>query len=145
MAVMKTILVAADGSGAALRALKQAVALARLSSGCSIRLVHAHEDPLIYGEIAVYVPREKMTKLQRANSEDILKRVEAILHGSGVPYEKEALVGPIAEALTQRAAALGCDAIVMGTHGMTPLGNMLMGSIASKVVHLTNLPVTLVK
>jgi nucleotide-binding universal stress UspA family protein len=24
----------------------------------------------------------------------------------------------------QRAAALGCDGIVMGTHGMTPLGSM---------------------
>jgi nucleotide-binding universal stress UspA family protein len=120
------------------------VALAK-QLGHTIFLAHAHEEPLIYGEVAVYVPREKMTQLQRARSEDILKRLEPILRDSGVPYEKEVLVGPIAEVLTQRAAALGCDAIVMGTHGMTPLGNMLMGSIAGKVVHLTELPVTLVK
>ena len=65
---MKNILVPVDGSTAALRALKQAIALARLSPGCSIHLVHAHEEPLIYGEIAVYVPREKMDGLQRQHS-----------------------------------------------------------------------------
>lgn len=32
----------------------------------------------------------------------------------------------------QRAAALGCDGIVMGTHGMSPLGNMLMGSVPAR-------------
>lgn len=145
MGAMQKTFVPVDGSGCSERATRHAVALAKQLGRCTIYLAHAHEEPLIYGEIAVYVPREKMTKLQHAHSEAILKRVEALLRDSGVPYEKEVLVGPIADVLTQRAAALGCDAIVMGTHGMTPLGNMLMGSIASKVVHLTKLPVTLVK
>lgn len=141
---MQRIFVPVDGSGCSERATKHAVSLAKQLGKCVIYLVHAHEEPLIYGEIAVYVPREKMAELQHANSEGILQRVEALLRGSGVPYEKEVLVGPIAEVLTQRAAALGFDVIVMGTHGMTPLGSMLMGSIASKVIHL-KIPVTLVK
>ena len=40
---------------------------------------------------------------------------------------------------------LKCDAIVMGTRGMTVLGNLVLGSVASKVVHLSSVPVTLVK
>ena len=39
----------------------------------------------------------------------------------------------------------GCDAIVMGTRGMGSIGSLMLGSVATKVVHLTKLPVTLVK
>jgi nucleotide-binding universal stress UspA family protein len=38
-----------------------------------------------------------------------------------------------------------CDGIVMGTRGMSAVGNLVMGSVATKVIHLTKLPVTLVK
>jgi nucleotide-binding universal stress UspA family protein len=134
-----------DGSGCALRALQHALALARRIGDCSIHVAHAHEEPLIYGEIAVYVPRGKMEKLQREQSEGVLARAEPILKSAGLRYEKEILVGPVAQVLTDRARALGCDAIVMGTHGLTALGSMLMGSVAAKVVHLSDIPVTLVK
>ena len=33
----------------------------------------------------------------------------------------------------------------MGTRGMTPLANLMLGSIATKVIHLTDIPVTLVR
>ena len=81
------------------------------------------KNPVLYGEIAVYVPRDKMEKLQREHSEGVLARGEPILKSAGLPYEKE----------------------VMGTHGLTALGSMLMGSVATKVVHLSTIPVTLVK
>ena len=139
------IFVPFDGSGCALRALEHALALARRIGGCSIHVAHAHEEPLIYGEIAVYVPREKMAKLQHEQSEGVLAHAAPLLKGAGLPYEKEILVGPLAQVLTERAHALGCDVIVMGTHGLTALGSMLMGSVAAKVVHLSKLPVTLVK
>lgn len=32
----------------------------------------------------------------------------------------------------------GCDAIVMGTRGMSALGNLALGSVAAKVVHLVD-------
>ncbi len=139
------IFVPTDGSDSAERALRHAVALAKRIGDCSIHVAHAHEAPLLYGEIAVYVPREQMERLQREQSERHLGRAEAVLKTAGVPYEKHVLVGPIAQALTECAAALGCDSIVMGTHGMTALGKFLMGSTATKLVHLSDIPVTLVK
>jgi nucleotide-binding universal stress UspA family protein len=39
----------------------------------------------------------------------------------------------------------GADAIVMGTRGLGVVGGLVLGSIASKVVHLVKVPVTLVK
>lgn len=143
---MKKLLVPVDGSGAALRALKQAMALAT-KPDASIHLVHAHEEPLIYGEIAVYVPHARMQELQRANSEGVLAAAEAAagLKDSGLRYTKEALSGPIAQAIAGHAEHLGCDAIVMGRHGKSTIGDVLPGSVAMKVLHLTPLPVLLVR
>lgn len=139
------IFVAFDGSGCALRALAHAAVIARRMGDCSLHVAHAHEEPLIYGEIAVYVPRDEMERLLREHCESILARADGILKEAGSPFRKEILVGPIAQTLVERARALKCDAIVMGTHGLNALGSMLMGSIATKIVHLSDVPVTLVK
>lgn len=48
-------------------------------------------------------------------------------------------------AVARAARRLGCEAIVMGTRGMGAAANLILGSTATKVVHLTKLPVTLVK
>lgn len=142
---MKTILLAVDGSGASLRAAKEAIALAKLAPQCSIRLVHAHEEPLIYGEIAVYVPREKMAALQRSHSEGLLEAAESQLKAAGVPYAREVLSGPIGETIAAYAERNGCDLIVMGRHGKSTLGDVLVGSVAMKVLHASRLPVLLVR
>jgi len=139
------IFVPIDGSESALRALAHATKLAQRLGNSRIVVAHAHEEPVIYGEIAVYVPLATMQTMQRAHSESVLESAEAQLKGSGVPYDKEILTGPIAHVLAERAKDLGCDAIVMGTHGSTAIGNMLMGSVATKIVHLSSIPVTLVK
>lgn len=128
-----------------MRALKQAISLARLGAGGAIHLVHAHEEPLIYGEIAVYVPRDKMEALQREHSEGILGPAEAELKSAGVAYTKEVLSGPIGQTLAAHAERVGCDAIVMGRHGKSALGAVLMGSVAMKVLHASSLPVMLVR
>lgn len=134
-----------DGSDCSIRALQHAVTTAQRSRACSLHVAYAHDEPLLYGEIAVYVSREEIEKLQRQHGESVLGRADAILETAGIPYEKEILIGPVAQVLAERARTLGCDSIVMGTHGMTALGNMLMGSIATKVIHLSTVPVTLVK
>jgi len=139
------ILVPVDGSSCALRALQYAIDMAKRSRDCTLYVVHAHEEPLIYGEISVYVPREKMAELQRKQSESVLHTVEPLLKAAGIAYQTEVLIGPIAQAIADRAAALGCDVIVMGTHGQTLIGKVLMGSIATKLIHITDIPVTLVK
>jgi nucleotide-binding universal stress UspA family protein len=144
---MKKLLVAVDGSGAAQRALAQAIALARTSPDASIHLVHAHEEPDVYGEIAVYVPRPKMEELQRKHSEAVLAAAEeaAGLKDCGVRYTKEVLIGPIGQMIARHAERLGCDAILMGRHGKSTIGELFMGSVAMKVLHLTRLPVLLVR
>jgi nucleotide-binding universal stress UspA family protein len=43
------------------------------------------------------------------------------------------------------AGELGCDLIVMGTHGRGAVAGMVMGSVANRVLHLAPCPVQLVK
>ena len=64
---------------------------------------------------------------------------------ASVPWTSDVLVGDTASMIVKRAEELNCDGIVMGTRGMGAIGNLVMGSVATKVVHLTKLPVTLVK
>jgi nucleotide-binding universal stress UspA family protein len=142
---MKKLLVAVDGSGAALRALQTALGLAKLAPDVSLHLVHAHEQPRVYGEVAVYVSRERMAGLQREQYEAVLDRAEAEIKAAGVRYTREALEGPIGRTIAEHAERLGCDAIVIGRHGESALGDLFMGSVAQKVLHASRLPVLLVR
>lgn len=142
---MKRILVPFDGSGASLRALAKAIELARLSGG-TIEAVFSHEEPLSYGEIAVYVPQHKMAELQRTHAERVLADAEdkGGLKASGVPYSLEILTGPVAQAIVDRAARAGSDLIVIGRHGHSAVRDLLMGSVSMKVLHAAPIAVMLV-
>lgn len=142
---MRKLLVPFDGSANALRALRYAISIAQQNGQVEIHVVAAHDEPDIYGEIAVYVTRDKMADLQRQISEARLVSAEQVLKQAAVPYEREILIGNIAEVIARRADELGCDGIVMGTRGLTAIGSLVMGSIATKIVHAANVPVTLVK
>lgn len=142
---MHKLLLAIDGSENAKRALDYAIKLAKENGPVDLHLVTVHPEPVIYGEIQVYVSRERMEELQYKHSEDILRPAEEAVKIAGVSYTSEILVGDIAPMIVKRADELNCDGIIMGTRGMGVIGNLVMGSVATKVVHLTKRPVTLVK
>ncbi len=142
---MPKVLVPVDSSDSATRALRHAIGLAKQNPSIEFHIVNAHEPPIVYGEIAVYLPEEKARELQRRRSEDILKPAAELAKAAGVKFSTEILIGEVAGAIARYAQEHGCDAIVMGTRGMGAVGNLVLGSIATKVIHLTKLPVTLVK
>ena len=51
----------------------------------------------------------------------------------------------MAETIARVAADIDADEIYMGTRGLGSVASLFMGSVATKVLHLTELPVTLVK
>nr|CAE28875.1 Universal stress protein (Usp) [Rhodopseudomonas palustris CGA009] len=142
---MQKILLPYDGSANAGRALDWVIALAHDNVPIELVLVYAHPEPALYGEIAVYVSKEKMDELQREHSDDILQPAIAKLNAANIPLTSEVLTGDTAQRIVKRAEELNCSGIVMGTRGRSAIGNLVLGSVANKVVHLTKLPVTLVK
>jgi nucleotide-binding universal stress UspA family protein len=140
---MHRFLVPIDNSENAARALQYAIRLAKEIEPAELHIVHAHGLPLVYGEIAVYLMEKEAQQMLRQHSEDIL--TPAINKASGITFSSEILVGDPPAAIATCAEERSCDAIIMGTRGMGAIGNLVMGSVATKVIHLTKLPVTLVK
>lgn len=92
-----------------------------------------------------YLPIEKLERILKEHSEGVLLPAIEAATAAGVKFTSEILTGVISKVIVERAESLPCDAIVMGTRGMGAIGNLVLGSIATKVSHLTKLPVTLVK
>jgi nucleotide-binding universal stress UspA family protein len=88
---------------------------------------------------------EEVKELQQKHGEDILRPYIETAKRAGVTYTSQFLIGDIPKSIVSCAETLGCDGIVMGTRGLGAIGNLVAGSVATKVIHLTKLPVTLVK
>jgi nucleotide-binding universal stress UspA family protein len=142
---MRKLLVPIDSSDNANRALQYAICLAKEIGSIELHIVNAHEPPFVYGEAAVNMTEEKARGLQKRHSEDILRAAAELAKAAGVPFTTEVLIGDVPRLLAKYAQDKGCEGIVMGTRGMGAIGNLVMGSVATKVIHLTKLPVTLVK
>jgi hypothetical protein len=73
------------------------------------------------------------------------KGAKAILTQAGVSHDLHAKVGQTAETIVSFARDYHCQLIVLGTRGMGAVATFMIGSVANRVVHQTDLPVLLVK
>ena len=141
---MNTILVPVDGSKNALHATDYAIAQAKYLRG-QVHLLNVQLLPDTYRTVREYLAappnRELTTQLAKA----ILKPAVARLRRARVPYIVHIIYGDIAPTIVRAASRLKCDSIIMGTRGLGPVGGLLLGSVATKVIHLAKTPVTLVK
>ena len=81
----------------------------------------------------------------REAGDKVLSAAIARFAGTGVEHSPHLLVGEAAPAIVEFARSKGCDMIVMGTHGFSTVMGLIMGSVATKVIHLATMPVLLVK
>jgi nucleotide-binding universal stress UspA family protein len=137
-------LVPVDGSEPSLRAVSYLVRLAKCREVVEIQVVNVRE-PADAWEIRRFLNPDEIAEMQQREGEVDLSAAKALLDAAGVAYDAKVLVGPVAQTIADYAAEQGCDSIVMGTHGRGGLADLFLGSVASKVIHLTRLPVTLIK
>lgn len=71
--------------------------------------------------------------------------VRGELEASGVEVRQEVVRGTPAEAIVEFAASRQPTMIVMGTRGLSPVKEMLLGSISERVMRNAPCPVTLVR
>ena len=143
-----TIVVGYDGSDGAKAALDEAVGLARLLSG-NLFVTYAYGDPRSYSG-AHLGPTDTLAELSerllaesRALGEQLL--AEALERSGGnVSIEPVLIEASPAQGLLGVARQQRAKMIVVGTHGESPIGAMVLGSTAYKLVHSTNKPVLVV-
>jgi nucleotide-binding universal stress UspA family protein len=103
--------------------------------------------------VTVHLPVPKVARFNKAQldryyaeeGDTMLAPAKKKLDAAGIKYKSHVLVGPVAEALVEHAKATRCDLIYIGTRGMSELGKALVGSTATKVLHISDTPVLLVK
>jgi len=139
------VLIATDGSKHALDALESFLAkLAWFRDAPAIELVHVH-PPIPYGRAAAWAGKEAVDRYYADESDQALKPAAELLAKHGVAYRPVKLVGEPGHEIARHAQASGCDLIAMGTHGHTAMANLVMGSVATKVIAGSKVPVLLLK
>jgi nucleotide-binding universal stress UspA family protein len=136
------ILVAVDGSKPSLKAVQL------LIDHCDW-----YREPPEVELLAVHLPVPKVGHLNKAQleryyqeeGEGMLRAAKKKLDAAGIAYQARVFVGPVAETLVKHAKDKRCELIYIGTRGMSELGKALVGSTATKVLHISDVPVLLVK
>ena len=78
-------------------------------------------------------------------AEELTARVERELRDAGLTTEARVVRGDPREAIVDAARTMAADLVVVGSHGRTGLGKLLLGSVASHVVTHAPCTVTVVK
>ena len=144
--MFKHIVFATDGSPSAAKASQTAIELAR-TNGAKLTDVFVI-DPYPYmslgegtGEAfqaymnAAYAASAKVT-------EDLVEQAKK----AGVTMEKSVVEGDdVASAIVMVAEQQGGDLVVVGSHGRTGIQKFILGSVASKVLTMSKVPVLIVR
>jgi nucleotide-binding universal stress UspA family protein len=142
---MFKVLVPVDGSTCSDRAVAQFIEHASwFRETPEVHLVHVHA-PIPVGRVQQHVGHEMLETYYREESEVLLASAEKLLRDAGLAFSRHIHVGSAAEIIVKLARELGCDIIFMGTHGRGALPAVVLGSVASKVLHLADRPVMLCK
>jgi nucleotide-binding universal stress UspA family protein len=96
-------------------------------------------------EVRRFMKAAEIKRMQLDHGAAALQAAKRHLDRAGVKYQEHVVIGDPAETIARVARRGKFDKIIMGTHGRTGMSRLLMGSVATKVLHLSTVPVTLVK
>ena len=140
------ILVATDGSKSALQAVKYASKLVRQlsSTSSSITLISVHDDTGLRHAKA-FVGSDAVADYLRELSEKELKPAQKVLDAAGIKHDMEVRIGHVAQEIVQCAKAGKFDLIVLGAKGRSAIVDLLLGSVAQRVLSTAETPVLLTR
>jgi len=140
------ILLAVDGSKHSLNAVKCLIAHADwYREAPAVELVNVRLPVPKIGGMGAVIGKSQIRRYYDGEGKAALSKARRLLDAAGIGYSAHIFVGPIAETLLKEAKLARCDLIMIGTRGMSAVGNLLLGSTASKVLNLSTIPVLLVK
>lgn len=139
------ILLPVDGSDCALRAVDHLIAhCAWFREVPEIHLLYVHA-PIPIGRVQAHIGHETLQAYYREESQEQLLAAQQKLDAAGIGHTTHIHVGLPAEVIAHMSDELACNLIIMGTHGRSGVAGLVMGSVATRVLHLASAPVLLVK
>jgi nucleotide-binding universal stress UspA family protein len=139
------ILIPFDGSANSQRAIDYVIGnIAVLKDTPQLLLLNVQWN-VAAGNVKLFINQQTINDYYREQGMAALQPGRAALDGAALPYQYHISIGTPAEAIAQYAHEQSVDQIVMGRQGQGGLQSLLLGSVVSKVLHLTSCPVLLVK
>jgi nucleotide-binding universal stress UspA family protein len=140
---LNDILIPFDGSRPAQRAVEHALRLCK--PGTTLHLLNVEPDLDDYGMVRAYLTRDEHRRAMAKRARQLLDSAVRRYARRGVHWATHVAFGDPAPAIARVARRLKCRSIIMGTRGLGNVAGMLLGSVATKTVHLSRIPVTLVR
>jgi len=108
-------------------------------------LLHAYHLPVEFQQLeGAYLPPDFWANVKEEAEQSLGHYVDH-LRESGIDVEARVREGYPATVIIDEAKSLPADLIVIGTHGLSGLKHLLLGSIAERVVQKAPCPVLTVK
>ena len=128
-------LVAVDGSRGSLRAVEMVARLSVVEQGAGVDLVHVES----------WLNKEAAETELARRGWAATTNARQLLDASRIHWRLHALMGEGAPEIASLADQLGSRGIAIGSRGLTAAESVLLGSVASKVVHLARTAVLIVR
>ena len=138
------ILLAVDGSAYTKKMLAYLTTHDELFSASNAYTIFTAQ-PALPPRARAAVGKEVVEQYYREEAEKVLSPVSKFLLRHGIDAKSDWKVGHAGESIAKFADTGKFDLIIMGSHGHGSLVNLVMGSVATKVLAHSKLPVLLVR
>ncbi|TDR41585.1 nucleotide-binding universal stress UspA family protein [Tahibacter aquaticus] len=138
------LLIATDGSEHSRRAVDYVIAHWPVLDS-QLNVVLCHGDPPLTPHVANALGRAEVERYHADNAADALRDAATAFAAAGIAVESRTAVGDPADVVLQEQAATQADLVVMGSHGRGAWRNLLLGSVVTKVLARSPVPVLVVR
>ena len=139
--VFSRILVAVDGSESAKKAFEKSIYLAQKCSS-ELDVIHVVLDSTYSGDSATTF---EMIEELKENGTKLLEQCKTQAIKNNVKVETLLELGDYAQVIIDIANKNNYDLIIMGSRGLGPFKELLLGSVSFKVMHHAKCPVMIVR
>ena len=138
------VLLAVDGSRYTKRMLAYVAAHDELF-GPGHQYTAVAATPEIPPHVRSYLDRAALDEYYDSEARDILEPVVAFFAQKKLPLSTLRPVGNAGEVIAETATAGGFDLIVMGSHGHSSIGSLVLGSVTARVLARCKTPLLVVR
>lgn len=144
--MFEKILVPLDGSEHSINALEKAIQIAKKFDG-RITLIHAYSTDLVSlpKEYALTETTPELVEVSRYKGANILADAQIKAKDQGIQIETLLKAGQAVETIIETSRNGNFDLIVMGARGLSPIKEILLGSVSHGVTTHAPCPILVVK
>ena len=99
----------------------------------------------LHGNAPILIDKSRINEYHQERGMKELQASCKIMDKAGVPYHFHITVGDPAEMILRYGTEKQCDQIIIGPRKLGAIKGLLLGSVASKVMQLSKIPVLLIK